>query len=76
MVPNDTLINAVRSLGYKFKKQTDRVDLYKKKGGTQRVAIRRNSAHDPDYARSILKQAGMSLEAIERFIADVGCVSR
>ena len=30
MVPNDSLINALRELGYSYKTQTDRMLVYKK----------------------------------------------
>lgn len=44
--------------------------LYKKRGTTDRVAIRRNASHDPQYARTVLRQAGMDEAGIERFIAE------
>ncbi len=71
MIPNDALTNAVRSLGYKFKRQADRVNIFKKTGGTERVAIRRNVMHDEDYAVQVLRQAGMAPGDIERFIQSV-----
>lgn len=68
MVPNDALINALRSLSFDFKRQTDRVMIYKKRGSSVRVGVRRNVAHDEDYARVILRQAGMAADQIESFI--------
>lgn len=50
MVPHDALINALRSLKFEFKRQADRVDLYKQRGTTARVAVRRNQWHDETYA--------------------------
>lgn len=70
MVPNDALINAVRSLGFRFKKQTQRTSLYKQPGTTKRVLIRRNARHDERYARVLLAQAGMRPRQIDRFIAE------
>ena len=70
MIPNDALTNALRSLGFVFKRQTERVKLWKRRGSTSRVTVRANSSHDEDYARAILRQAGMPTEAIERFIAE------
>lgn len=68
MIQNDALINALRSLGYRFKKQTDRMMLYKRSGSSDRVMVRRNSAHSPEYARTVLKQAGMPPDQIDSFI--------
>jgi len=70
MIPHDALINALRELKFQYKGQTDRVLLYKKQGGTQRIAIRRVGLHDEKAARTILKQAGMQSEKIEKFIAN------
>lgn len=68
MIPSDALTNALRSLNFKFKRQADRVMIWKQRGSTLRVSVRRNRFHDPDYARIVLKQAGMSPEDIENFI--------
>lgn len=69
MIPNDALINALRTLDYHYKGQSDRVVLYKKAGSTRRVEVRRKSMHDEQAARILLRQAGMDAEAIERFIS-------
>ena len=68
MIRNEALINVVRSQGYRFKKSTGRVNLYKERGGTRRIAIRRNRQHAPEYARIVLRDAGMSAPDIEEFI--------
>lgn len=72
MVPNDALINVLRrKLNYTFKRQTERVNVYKERGGTRRVLVKKNAWHTPEYARSILRSAGMNEEDIERFLAEV-----
>jgi len=43
--------------------------IYKKKGGTTRLAVRRRDMLDPVYVRSLLKQAGLDEGEIESFIA-------
>ena len=43
--------------------------IFKEKGGIGRVSIRRTQSHAPEAARSILRQAGMDQEDIERFIS-------
>ena len=70
MVRNDALINGIRSQKFTFKGQTARVVLYKKKGGTQRIAIHRREYHDPDYVKRVLSEAGMEPDEIERFISE------
>ena len=70
MIPNDALINALRSLGFVFKKQHPRVMLYKKQGETLRVEVRRRDNHDEQYARIVLRQAGMTKDNIDRFVAE------
>lgn len=69
MIPNDALINALRSLKYEYKTQADRTLLYKQRGTTNRVSVRRVDLHDDKAARATLNQAGMRPEDVERFIA-------
>lgn len=73
MIPHDALINALRELGFQFKDQADRTLLYKQKGTTKRVHIRRISLHDEKAARILLTQAGMPLDEIENFIVTYRC---
>lgn len=73
MIPHDALINAIKELKFHYKGQTDRVLLYRQRGTTKRIAIRRVGLHDEKAARSILRQAGMQLDEIERFIANYRC---
>ena len=69
MIPNDALINVLRTeLDYHYKGQTDRVLLYKKRGSIKRVEVRRVSMHDEQAVRILLRQAGMPAEQIEHFI--------
>ena len=70
MVQRSNIINVLRRLGYKYKDQTKRMTLYKKEGSTQRVLIPRSSLVMPEQARSILRQAGMPDEEVERFISN------
>jgi hypothetical protein len=73
MIPHDALINALLSLDYHYKGQSDRTLLYKKKGSTNRVNVRRISLHDEKAARILLQQAGMDREEVEKFIAAYRC---
>ena len=70
MVQRSNLINALRRLGYKYKDQTKRMMLYKKEGSTERVAVPKNRLVMPEQVRSILRQAAMLHEDVERFISN------
>ncbi len=70
MVQRSNLIKALRGLGYKYKAQTKRMTLYKKAGSTERVVLPTNQWVMPELARSILRQAAMTHEEIERFISN------
>lgn len=70
MVPNDALINILRSKKYRYKGQSDRMVIWKQAGSTRRVLVRRNASHDEDYARIILKQAGFTDDEIEMAISE------
>ncbi len=69
MIPCDALINRLRDLGYEFKRQADRVMIYKKSGGTTRIAVRRRDMLDVSYVRSLLKQAGLAETDIDTFVS-------
>jgi hypothetical protein len=68
VIPNDALVNALRSLKFSFKRQADRVMIYKQRGTTRRVGVRRCDYHDEVAAREVLKLAGMAPDKIEKFI--------
>lgn len=71
MIPHDALVNALRSLKFRFKRQADRVEIYKQSGTTRRVQLRRHDLHDETAARTVLKQAGMAQSDIDAFIESV-----
>ena len=73
MIPNDALINALNGLEFSFKRQADRVMIYKKRGSTARINVRRITLHDEDYCRILLRQAGMPPDEIDRFITNYRC---
>jgi hypothetical protein len=72
LIPNDALINALRrSCKFEFKNQSQRIWLYKKKGGTKRVEVQKRDFHEVEYARAVLRNAGMPPDEIEKFISEV-----
>jgi Fe-S cluster assembly iron-binding protein IscA len=44
--------------------------IYKQNGSTLRVSVRRNACHDPEYAMTVLRQAGMEAAEITKFISE------
>lgn len=70
MVSNNALINKIRSKGFSYKGRSDRMEIYKQRGTTKRILIRRHANHDPDYATAILRQAGFDEYEITAFIAE------
>ena len=73
MVSNTALINAIRSKGFRYKDRSDRMEIYKQSGTTKRILVRRHSNHDPEYAASILRQAGFNESEIAPFIVEYDC---
>lgn len=69
MISNTALINALRSIGYTFNKQTDRTMVWKKRGATDRAMIRRHENHSEEYARQVLRLAGMPMADIDDFVS-------
>jgi hypothetical protein len=70
VIPHEKLINALRSKKFEFKRQSDRVDIYKQKGTAQRVFIKRNAMHSEDYATVLLRQMGFTPSEIDKFVAE------
>jgi len=68
-ISREQLLTRVREEGYSFKRQTDKVDLYRKKGSTDRITIDRNKSFEESYVRVVLKQAGLTDEDITALLA-------
>lgn len=65
MVPNSTLLKALRKQRYRFKRQGRNDDVWQKQGSTDRVTIARRKGHDPLYVSRILAQIGMGEDEFE-----------
>jgi len=70
VIPREKVVNALRTLKFSFKRQTDRVEMYKQNGTTLRVQLSKRSMLDVDYAKCLLRSAGMAPEKIEQFIRE------
>lgn len=68
MIRLEQFTKKLRELGYKYKDQTLRVQIYRKGGSTHRVTVARKDHLDDGYVRSTLKQCGCKEAEIETFI--------
>ena len=69
MIRREHFSNKLNELGYRYKRETDRVYLYKKPGNPAFVTIPRRDLLDEDYIRATLRMCGCSAQDIETFVA-------
>ena len=69
MIRKEAFINKIRKLGYTYKNQQKRTQLWRKKGGVHRMFVSLSDLLEEDYVRSNLAQAGLKEPEIESFIA-------
>jgi hypothetical protein len=59
MVPRTTFINKIRELGYKYKSQQKRTQLYRKAGGTHCIFVPLSDLLEDDFVGANLCHAGL-----------------
>lgn len=69
MVHRDSYINKIRELGYVYKSQQKRTQLYRKKGGTHRIFVPLCQLLEDEFIMCTLRQAGLNDEDIKTFMA-------
>jgi hypothetical protein len=70
MVSRQSFVNKIRDLGYAYKRQLKRTQLWRRAGGTQRIFVPLCDRLDDLYVRSTLHQTGLlTSDEIEQFIA-------
>lgn len=69
MIRREHYCNKLRELGFKYKRESDRVYLYKKPGNPSFVAVPRSDLLDEDAVRAQLNLCGCKKDDIEKFIA-------
>jgi hypothetical protein len=69
MVLRDTFINKIRDLNYTLNNETKRVHIFRKKGGTHYITVKKTDKLEDEYVRSSLQQAGLSQKEADTFIA-------
>lgn len=68
MIPRVAFCNKLSDLGFRYKRETDRVCLYKKPGNPDYVTVPRRDLIDEDYVATTLKRQGVSEEDAKRFV--------
>lgn len=69
MVRRQTFVNKLRELGYTYKTQQKRTDLWRKVGGTHFVSVPRADLLEDEFVRNVLRQAGVSEHDALSFLA-------
>lgn len=69
MASRDVLLNGLRALGYKFKRETERVEIWRLPGTAKRITISKGSNHDSEYVERVLPKCGMSAADIAQHLA-------
>jgi predicted RNA binding protein YcfA (HicA-like mRNA interferase family) len=72
-VPREQVIARLREAGWRFKRQADRVEIYKKPNEAQRVDVPRRDLLPRAIVAHILRQGGLSPAEIEQFL--IHCTS-
>ncbi len=67
-VRKERLVNLLREKGYKFKRQADRVELWRASNGTNRAAVPRRDWLEEFTVLSILRQCGLDEDEIQAFL--------
>ena len=67
-VPRDRLLNKLRELGFRHRRDAKRVALWGSSGSRKRVSVPRNPLIPDEAVKSILGQAGCDREEIESFL--------
>jgi hypothetical protein len=71
MVRRECFINKIRELGYSYKSQQLRTQLWRKKGSTKRMFVPLANLLEDDYVIGALRQADLIEAEIRSFLASV-----
>lgn len=68
MATREQVINKIKEMGYRFKRDAWRVSVFKKQGGTHRIEVPKRDIISDEWVRGAFRQAGMSAEEITSFL--------
>lgn len=69
-IRREAVVNKLRELGFTYKGQGDRMQLWKQKGTTRVAGVRRSDFIPEAEVRAALKLAGCTDEAVEDFLRE------
>jgi len=69
MIRRESFINKIRELGYTYKNQQLRTQLWRKRGSTHRMFVPLMDRLEDDYVIGALRQAGVPDTEIKSFLA-------
>ena len=73
MIRRTTFINKIRELGFTFKREQRRTQLWRKSGTTDCISVPTKDLLDEVYVKSSLFQAGLSKDEVDAFFAANRC---
>jgi hypothetical protein len=73
MVPRLSFINKLRELNYTYKTKAKRTSLWRKIGGSHRIALPLSEMLTDEYVMSTLRQAGCQEDEIRTFLTSAKC---
>ena len=68
MILRTTLVNKIRQLGYTLNQETKRVHIFRLKGGTHFITLKKTDKLEDEFVRSTLFQAGVNQADINAFV--------
>jgi hypothetical protein len=74
VVRHDALLNKLRELGYRYKTQKLRTELYKRPGNPNYAVLPRKELLDEANVKEVLAFTGMTAQQIKTFIDEHRCV--
>jgi predicted RNA binding protein YcfA (HicA-like mRNA interferase family) len=69
-ISREQVIARIKEAGWRFKRQGERTDLYKRSNSAQRVPVPRRDLLPALSVKAILRQAGLTPEQIAQFLQD------
>jgi hypothetical protein len=72
-IPREYVVNELKKRGYRFRKETEHVQVFSHPGTSVRVLVRRKQRLDLEEAKSLLRQAGCDHDEIRAFVSASQC---
>ena len=73
-ISREQVVRALRARKWKFKRETERVEIYKLPNNVSRIDVPRTKKFPILLVRTLLGQAGFTPDEIEKFLGDADVV--